>query len=172
MKKVIFNFQIILLQFFLFTFPAVLSAQSANLKLVDWQPRSQLVVKETKILKPKFPVIDIHNHLRDLGNTEKYLQEMDKAGVWKCVSLDGLSAKDFYKKHLEASQKISKERLLVFFSPDFSKIDEPDFGKKEAKKLEEAVKMGVRGLKIFKTLGLTIKDKSGKIVPVDDPRID
>jgi predicted TIM-barrel fold metal-dependent hydrolase len=131
-----------------------------------------MVVEETKILKPKFPVIDIHNHLGDLENTEKYLEEMDKAGVWKCVSLDGRSAGDFYKEHLQVSHDISKDRFLVFFRPDFSKIDEPDFGRKEAEKLEEAVKMGARGLKISKVLGLTVKDKSGKVVPVDDPRID
>jgi predicted TIM-barrel fold metal-dependent hydrolase len=149
-----------------------LTAQTSDLKLLDWQPKSQMVVKETHILTPRFPVIDIHNHLRKLENTEKYLEEMDKAGVWKCVSLDGRSANDFYKEHLQASQKVSKDRFLIFFSPDFNKIDEPDFGRKEALKLEEAVRMGIRGLKIFKTLGLTIRDKSGRLVPVDDPRID
>jgi len=147
-------------------------AQTGDLKLLDWQPKSQLVVKETRILKPRFPVIDIHNHLGRLEDTEKYLAEMDKAGVWKCVSLDGRSAKDFYKEHLQASQKVAPDRFLVFFNPDFSKIDEPDFGQREAEKLEEAVKMGARGLKIAKTLGLNIRDKSGKLVPVDDPRID
>jgi predicted TIM-barrel fold metal-dependent hydrolase len=155
-----------------FLSPAVLSAQSGDLRLLDWQPQSQMVVEETKIIKPKYPVIDIHNHLRNLDNAEKYLEEMDKAGVWKCVSLDGRSANDFYKEHLKVSQSVSKDRFIVFFKPDFSKIDEKDFGVKEAKKLEEAVEMGVRGLKISKELGLTVKDKTGKIVPVDDPRID
>ena len=105
-----------------------LSAQTGDLKLLDWKPISQLVVKETRILKPKYPVIDIHNHLGRLENTKKYLEEMDKAGVWKCVSLDGASADDSYMEHLRVSQSVSRDRLLVFFSPDFSKIDEPDFG--------------------------------------------
>lgn len=152
--------------------PAALSAETDGLKLVDWQPKSQMVVKETRILKPKFPVIDIHNHLGKLKNTKKYREEMDKAGVWKCVSLDARSAGDFHKEHLRVSQSVSKDRFLLFFKPDFSRIDEPDFGHKEAKKLEEAVKMGIRGMKIAKALGLTLKDKSGKLVPVDDPRID
>lgn len=151
---------------------SILQAQQGDLKLLDWKPKSQLVVKETHIVKPKFPVIDIHNHLGDLANTEKYLEEMDKAGVWQCVSLDANSANDFYKEHIQVSQKIAKDRFLLFFRPDFSKIDEPDFGRKEAQKLEEAVKLGVRGLKISKALGLTVRDKSGKLVPVDDPRID
>ncbi len=171
MKNVIHNI-ILLVVFTCFTFPIVLSAQDGDLKLLDWEPRSQLVVKETKIIKPKFPVIDIHNHLRRHEDMEKYLEEMDKAGVWKVVSLDGRSADDFYKEHLKASQEVSKERILVFFRPDFSKINENNFGVKEAKKLEEAVKMGVRGLKIHKKLGLTVKDENGKVIPVDDPVLD
>jgi hypothetical protein len=82
--------------------------QPGDLKLLDWKPVSQMVVKETKIMKPKFPVIDIHNHLRNLDKAELYLEEMDKAGVWKCVSLDGTSENDFYKEHLKASQAVSK----------------------------------------------------------------
>lgn len=174
MKKLIFNYPTFLLALFLFLFSGCEPAQTTtgDLRLLDWQPKSQMVVKETIILKPKFPVIDIHNHLGDLKNTKKYLQEMDKAGVWKAVSLDGRSAKDFYKEHLEVSQKLSKERLLVFFRPDFSNIDDPDYGIKEAKKLEDAVRLGARGMKVSKVLGLTDKDKSGKVIPVDDPRID
>ncbi len=145
---------------------------SQDLKLLDWQPKSQMIVGETKIIKPKFPVIDIHNHLRDLDKTEHYLKEMDEAGVWICIGLDGHSKDDFYKKHLEVSHGVSKERFHIYFSPDFSKIDEPNFGEKEAQKLEEAVKMGIRGLKIFKSLGLGFKDKTGEYVRVDDPRID
>ena len=155
-----------------FCIPFMVSAQIGDLRLLDWHPQSQLVVKETEVHKPKFPVIDIHNHLGDLEDTEHYLEEMDKAGVWKCVSLDGYSKDNFFMEHLKVSQSVSKERFIVFFRPDFSNIDDPDFGIKEAEMLEKAVKMGVRGLKISKNLGLVVKDKSGKLVPVDDPRID
>ncbi|MEX0905719.1 MAG: amidohydrolase family protein [Balneolaceae bacterium] len=146
--------------------------QTGDLKLLEWEPVSQMVVKETLITKPKFPVIDIHNHLRDLDSTEEYLKVMDEAGVWKVVSLDGLSEGDFFREHLNISQGVSKERFIVFFRPDFSRIDEPDFGQNEAGRLEEAVKMGVRGIKISKSLGLNDRDNSGELIPVDDPRID
>jgi len=152
--------------------PAAISEESGDLKLLDWRPVSQLVVRETQILQPKFPVIDIHNHLRNLEKAKEYLNEMDKAGVVKCVSLDARSREDFYKEHLRVSQSVSKDRFILFFVPDLSKIDDPDFGKKEAKKLEEAVKMGIRGMKIYKELGLTLRDKTGRLVPVDDPRLD
>ncbi|UCF38703.1 MAG: amidohydrolase [Acidobacteriota bacterium] len=150
----------------------LLPAQDTDLKLVDWKPKSQLVVRETQILKPRFPVIDIHNHLGRLENTEEYLKQMDEAGVLQCVSLDARSANDFYKEHLEASERIAPGRFLVFFRPDFSKIDEPDFGIREAKRLEDAVRLGARGLKISKRLGLGARDKTGELLKVDDPRID
>ncbi|MFC1619617.1 amidohydrolase family protein [Candidatus Neomarinimicrobiota bacterium] len=150
----------------------VSSTQEDDLRLVDWQPKSQLVVKETKIDKPKFPVIDIHNHLGNLARTAMYLEEMDKAGVWKCVSLDGRPVDDFYVEHLRVSHAVSKERFIVFGRPDFSKIEEPGWGESEAQKLEEAAKMGIRGLKIHKTLGLGFRDKEGNLIRVDDPRID
>ncbi|SHG41349.1 Amidohydrolase [Fodinibius roseus] len=154
--------------------PASLSAQEGEgeLKLLDWEPETQMVVGETEVLQPRFPVIDIHNHLRDLDRAEEYLEEMDKAGVWKTVSLDGRSADDFYKEHLKASREVSEERFLVFFRPDFSKIDQPNFGENEARKLEEAVEMGIRGIKIAKSLGLSHRDASGELIKVDDPRID
>ena len=143
-----------------------------DMKLLDWRPKSQLVVKETNVLKPKYPVIDIHNHLGRSDNPAEYLEEMDKAGVWMCVSLDGASKDNAYKKHMKELHAVSKDRFLVFYRPDFSKIDEPDFGKKEAEKLERAVKEGIRGLKINKMLGLGYKDKTGALLKVDDPRID
>lgn len=165
MKKLIFCL-------IFFSVPWVLFSQLGDLKLLDWEPKSQMIVKETKVKMPKFPVIDFHNHLRRLENTEKYLEEMDKAGVRMTVSLDGRSEDDFYKEHLKVSHQVNEERFLVFFRPDFSRIDEPDFGIKEAQKLEEAVEMGVRGLKISKALGLSHRDETGELIPVDDPRID
>jgi uncharacterized protein len=74
MKKHFSYLPQLLLSTLLCTFPALLRAQTSDLKLLDWQPKSQLVVEETKIIKPKYPVIDIHNHLRDLKNTAKYLE--------------------------------------------------------------------------------------------------
>lgn len=139
MKRIISKSQVVLI---FLSLPVVSFAQTGDLRLLDWEPQSQLVVKETKVYTPSYPVIDFHNHLGDLENTEKYLEEMDKSRVWKVVSLDGRSAGDFYKDHLKVSQEIGSDRFLVFFRPDFSKINEPNYGRKEAEKLEDAVKMG------------------------------
>jgi predicted TIM-barrel fold metal-dependent hydrolase len=55
---------------------------------------------------------------------------------------------------------------------DWSKIDDPSFRQEMAAQLNDAVKRGGRGLKVLKDLGLGVKDKSGKLVAIDDPRID
>src|SRR5680860_1337433 len=127
-KKVQFLKWYLILQFLTFFLIAKvsMSQQAGDLRLLDWQPKSQMIVSETKIMQPKFPVIDIHNHLRRLENTEQYLEEMDKAGVWKCVSLDATSENDFYLEHLKVSKSVSEDRFLLFFRPNFSRIDEPN----------------------------------------------
>ena len=169
-----------------FLAPMLALAAEGDLLLRDWQPQSKLVVKESRILRPKYPVIDVHNHLalfRGLDSLNVHLREMDKAGVWKCVSLDGFHksdffqswrriAPDFFREHLRVVNQVAPERVIVFYVPYYEGIDEPDFGKKEAAKLEEAVRLGARGMKIHKILGLYLKDKTGKYVPVDDPRFD
>ena len=38
--------------------------------------------------------------------------------------------------------------------------------------MEEAVKQGVKGLKVYKGLGLTDKDNDGNRIAIDDPRLD
>jgi predicted TIM-barrel fold metal-dependent hydrolase len=143
-----------------------------NLKLVDWRPKCQMVAKRTQVSKPKYPVIDIHNHLRRLGHAERYLRAMDAAGVSHCVNLDAASRDDLYKEHLRVYGSATADRFLQFFRPDFTRIDEPDFGKREAGKLEEAAELGIRGLKIGKDLGLRVKEASGRLVAVDDSRLD
>ena len=55
---------------------------------------------------------------------------------------------------------------------DFKGIGLPDYGKRVAAQLEEDIKNGAIGLKVWKNFGMTEKDSDGKRVPVDDPRLD
>src|SRR5687767_12492335 len=66
-----------------------------DLKLKDWEPRSMMVAKETRVNTPAFPAIDVHNHLGGGAKTltdarvKSYLEAMDDAGVETVVNLDG-----------------------------------------------------------------------------------
>ena len=80
--------------------------------LENFRPQSKLVTKTTLVNKPKFPVIDAHNHLREPfggGWDKKPLPELidllDKAGVTHYVDLDGGWGEDILYAHLKHFNK-------------------------------------------------------------------
>ena len=148
-----------------------------ELKLRDWEPRSMLVTKTSVVETPRFPVIDIHNHLGGgrqfltAERVQRYLNEMNEAGVRTVVNLDGGWGENL-KETLEALDQAHPGRFATFTLINFDGIDDPDWSKREAKRLEESFQQGARGLKIDKRLGLRYRDKAGKLIAVDDPRLD
>ena len=72
------------------------------MQLKDFRPQSKLVTKTTLVHRPKFPVVDAHNHLGNPfggGWDKKPLNELldllDEACVTHYVDLDGAGAKRF-----------------------------------------------------------------------------
>ena len=148
-----------------------------QLKLRDWQPRSMLKTKVTKVDQPKFTAIDAHNHLGGgakrltSDRVKRYLTEMDAAGVGTVVNLDGGWGQRL-QETLDALDNAYPGRFLTFALINFEGIDDDDWGEREAKRLEESFKMGAKGLKLHKSLGLGIHYKDGRLMPVDDPKLD
>ena len=148
-----------------------------ELKLRDWQPRSMLKTKESVVEKPAYPVFDVHNHLgggRDRLTADRvkgYLAEMDAAGVRTVVNLDG-GWGERLKQTLSALDEAYPDRFLTFALLDFDGIDNKNWGRREARRLEESFKAGAKGLKFHKSLGLTYRYRNGKLMPVDDPKLD
>jgi hypothetical protein len=68
-------------------------------------------------------------------------------------------------------RQVLGERMAYFPTPDFHDTS-PGFGERMAQDLERKVELGACGLKIFKELGLRHKDADGRLIPVDDPRLD
>jgi predicted TIM-barrel fold metal-dependent hydrolase len=148
-----------------------------DLKLRDWEPKSMMVTKTTIVEKPLVPAVDVHNHLGG-GKArltpqvvKRYLTEMDEAGVRTVINLDGGWGEKLTET-LEALDNAHPGRFLTFALLNFEGVDEPDWGNREAKRLEESFAAGAKGLKIHKTLGLTIRYRDGRVVPVDDPKLD
>lgn len=148
-----------------------------QLKLGDWRPRSMLKTKVTLVKKAKYPVVDVHNHLG--GGKERltpqrvgrHLEEMNEAGVQTVVNLDGGWGNQL-KETLAALDEAHPERFLTFALIDFRGIDKDDWSRRETKRLEGSFQAGAKGLKFHKTLGLTYRYKDGRLMPVDDPKLD
>jgi len=148
-----------------------------DLKLRDWEPRSMMVTKTTIVETPKYPVIDMHNHLGGGKQrltpevVKKYLAEMTSAGVKTVVNLDG-GWGERLKETLAALDEAHPGRFLTFALVNFAGIDDPNWSEREAKQLEESFNAGAKGLKFHKTFGLGYRYKDGKLMPVDDPKLD
>src|SRR5262245_54083808 len=157
--------------------PAQETDDIKELKLRDWQPRSMLITKVTEVSKPAFLVIDVHNHLGGGKATltpervRHYLAEMDAAGVRTVVNLDGGWGQRL-KETIAALDDAHPGRFLTYALIDFSGIDEPGWSEREAARLRESFEAGAKGLKFHKTLGLSVRYKDGRYLPVDDPKLD
>ena len=146
------------------------------LTIYDYKPVSQLVAKETVITKAKFPAIDAHNHLRGLVNKggkfiDDFVSKMDSCNVKAVMDLDG-GWDAGLENHLRVLKDPYPDRFYILANIDWSNLDEPDFSTIAVKKLEDSVKRGVQGLKIFKDLGLTIRESQGNYLRVDSPKLD
>ena len=145
----------------------------ARMDFEKYDPVSTLVVPEHKVTKAKFPFIDVHCHQREMPtmNLNTLIAEMEKLNMRVMVNLSGGSGNSLEKAVKNANDNYPK-RFIVFANVDFSGVGQEGWGEKAAKQLEDDVKNGANGLKIFKNLGFSVNDNNGKRVPVDDPRLD
>ena len=151
--------------------------QRKTLLLRDFHPRSMMHAAAHSVERAKFPVIDVHQHVDDamgIGDRvppARLVEIMDRTNVKTIVILTGMWG-DKLQKVLDEVVKPYPDRFLVFTQIDWSRIDDLNFSQLMVKQLDDAVARGARGLKVLKDFGLEVRDKSGKLVAVDDPRLD
>lgn len=173
--------------------PRGLQTEQANahrpLDLSDYEPKSMLHVKETRVERAKFPVIDIHTHIsvsmRAVNGVEldaartflappsELLAVMERRNILAMVNLTG----GFDKGLIEAVTRYDRAfpgRFYTFTEPSYNRFMEPGYPALQAQAIEQAHANGARGLKILKTLSLFLRENitSGKLVKIDDPRFD
>jgi predicted TIM-barrel fold metal-dependent hydrolase len=169
--------------------PVELEGAGKPLELADFQPRSMLHVPETKVPRPRYPVIDIHTHLSvtakadngvGIGEAMKYfapvealLPLMDRKNIRVMVNLTGGAGKGL----VEAIRKFQQpypERFVTFTEPWWERTNQPGYSQFQADEIVRAHAAGARGLKILKTLGLYLREgiSKGPLVKIDDRRFD
>jgi len=138
-------------------------------------PVSQGPAWRSGYLRP--PVIDFHGHIYP-DALPRLRKVMADNGLVMVANLSGgdLRAAPIWAQTVseDASRSGAAPLSMVqFFSLDWRRRNETDFGLAMAKELEVAViAHGYKGLKIPKVLGLYAKDPSGKRIPVDWPELD
>ena len=153
------------------------TGEGRDLLLRDFKPRSMLVVPVHEVERAAFPAIDVHNHVNDARGADgavpvdELLARMDRLNVKRIVVLTGRWGEKL-QQVVDRMAKAHPDRFTVFTEPDWSRIDEPGFGVAMAAQIRDGVARGARGLKITKVLGLQVRDRTGQLVTVDDPRLD
>jgi predicted TIM-barrel fold metal-dependent hydrolase len=161
-----------------------ITQQKNNLMdIEEYSPKSTLVVEKNLKSRSKFPFIDVHSHQWDMSysNLKKLVSEMDSLNMAYMINLSGSGIATFAGNQtlmdLNLEKSISNvnqnfpERFGVFLNIDFNMIDHEDFHTKTVEIIKDAVSKGAIGLKVYKGLGLSVKDSKGIRVKVDDPRL-
>jgi predicted TIM-barrel fold metal-dependent hydrolase len=140
----------------------------------EYNPPSTLVVPEHPVSSAKFPFIDVHSHHYRMADQDldKLVREMDEMNMGIVVNLSGGGGKRLKGITDHVNDSKHANRIAVFTNVNFQSIDDPDFIKSTLQQLEYDVANGAKGLKVYKSLGLTNKDKAGNRIAINDKRLD
>jgi predicted TIM-barrel fold metal-dependent hydrolase len=151
-------------------FLAMMTAKAeVDLRLSAFQPHSELVTQDSTPLQARFPAIDYHNHL-DGADADFVLRVMDECGIDRMVNITmqvGESALETMRRFREASPR----RFATMAWMDWSGLERDDFAQLSVDRLERMVERGACGIKFWKDLGLSVRDRRGDLLRVDDERL-
>lgn len=141
------------------------------MELSDYRPRPRLRVPGSRVPRAAVPAIDAHNHLGrwltggwaapDVG---RLLASMDACNVRTIVNLDGRWDAEL-RDNLDRYDRAHPGRFVTFCHVDWGDLAGV------ASSLRRSVAEGARGLKVWKDLGLHVRDGAGCLVLPDDQRL-
>ncbi|MFL6071369.1 MAG: amidohydrolase, partial [Actinomycetes bacterium] len=128
-------------------------------------------------------MIDAHNHLGRwltsdgewmAPDVQALLRTMDAAGVEVIVNLDGRWGAEL-DDNLDRYDHSHPERFLTFCHVDWSLLARDDgdasIVDQLTGQLQDSARAGARGVKVWKDLGLKVRDAAGNLVQPDDDRV-
>ncbi len=139
-----------------------------TLLLKDYRPVSIFKIPQTKVLKAKYPAIDMHMHApRGGGDLEKaaaeLIKNMDECGIQKTILFSG-TGKGF--DDLAAVFKKYPDRIQLWCGLDYS----GNVPASTIAELERCVKMGAKGVGEISDKGAGYR--ATPPMHIDDPRMD
>jgi predicted TIM-barrel fold metal-dependent hydrolase len=124
-------------------------------------------------------IIDMHEHVSPLPEDLAHAVKLyDAVGIGFAVNLsggtvtpgpDGPSMFEYTKA---IADKLYPGRFVEYMNLDYTHWDAPDFADQAARQVERGARLGAAGFKEYKRLGLYLKDGAGRLIHVDDPKLD
>lgn len=116
------------------------------------------------------PIVDVHTHLAP-GETARAVKLLGRNGVEVAVNLSGGPPGGPLEAQLAAAKETGGH-VVVFTGVDWRGFGEAGWSARAVADLERAKALGAKGLKIYKHLGLGLRDPEGRFVLPDDARLD
>ncbi|MGZ4616904.1 MAG: amidohydrolase family protein [Actinomycetes bacterium] len=151
----------------------------ADLRLTDYTPVARLRTPTTEVARAAVPCVDVHNHLGRwltgdgawmVEDVHALLDVMDASNVATVVNLDGRWG-DELAENIARYDAAHPGRFLTFCHLDWSLLSAPDGVGQLVASLRHSADVGARGIKVWKDLGLHLRDTAGGLVLPDDERL-
>ena len=141
-----------------------------------------LVRRQADQWRAEHRIIDLHQHIN--GSTQhltRAVRIMDAVGVGIGIGVNlsggtvtrgtngGPSA---FERNKELADRLYPNRFLQYMNLDFKGWDRADFAETAVKQIDEGHRLGAAGLKEYKRLGLSLRDGEGKLIKIDDAKLD
>jgi len=146
------------------------SAQSAEI---------QAVQREADGWRREHRIIDVHEHISpDAEALARAVKIHDAVGIGLVVNLSGgtvtprSDVPSAFEYTRGLANKLYPGRFLQYMNLDYARWDSPTFAAEAVAQVERGAKLGAAGFKEFKRLGLYLRDGAGRLIRVDDPKLD
>ena len=143
--------------------------------IIEYQPRSTLVVPEHEVPRAKFPAVDFHGHPPTLSTPEAIegvVAAMDALNLQVMVQARPSSGERLTRQ-IEAVRAAGYADRFVFFASLDLRGVESGSGARIAAQLEADVRAGAVGIgEIGKGFGLNTRKADGTRLAMDDPELD
>ncbi|HEY3860270.1 MAG TPA: amidohydrolase family protein [Verrucomicrobiae bacterium] len=125
-------------------------------------------------------IIDMHEHLDYTpALLARAVRVLDASGVGLGIDLtpgtvtrgpNGEPGE--FERNKKMEDTLFPGRWVQYMNLDYKNWDQPDFARQAVKQVEEGRRLGAAGYKEWKRFGLYLRDGSGALIKIDDPKLD
>ena len=138
------------------------------------------VQRQAQIWRVEHRSIDLHQHIDyTTQHLARAVKIMDAVGLGIGINLSGgivtrsgTNISSEFERNKQLADQLFPGRFLHYMNLDYAGWDAPDFSAQAVKQIEEGRRLGAAGFKEYKRLGLYLRDGAGKLIRIDDPRLD
>lgn len=150
-------------------FVAMVTAKAdVDLRLSDFQPVSEIRSTQHVPQRPRFPVVDYHNHLDSL-EPRAVLEVLDQVGVEKIVNIT-MQTGEAAHRIMKRFQDTDRHRFYTIGWMDWTGVHRNDFVQRTMERLDVLAERGACGIKFWKDFGLSLTGADGTLLRIDDER--